>query len=269
MSDNPEIAIDVNVPNAARVYDYLLGGVTNFEIDRQIAERNNAVLPGGIDSARAEVRANRAFLVRAVRYLAGEAGIRQFLDIGTGIPTGDHVHNVAQEVAPESRIVYVDYDPIVLAHAHSLLTSTPEGVTAYIDADLHQPEQILESARATLDFDRPIALILSGILGHVGDHDAARDLVRRLMAPMPPGSHLSLNEGADTDSPYAAAQSAYNASGAVPYHLRSPEQIEGFFDGLELVEPGVVTVPQWRPDVPALDGHPQEVGQFGGVGRKP
>jgi S-adenosyl methyltransferase len=214
--------------------------------------------------------ASRAFLTRAVRYLAGEAGIRQFLDVGTGLPTADNTHQVAQRVAPEAHIVYVDNDPLVLAHARALLTSSPEGATDYVDADLHDPDAILEAAAKTLDFTRPVALMLMGILGHVGDYDEARSIVRRLLAALPSGTYLALNDGTNVISKaFAEAQEGYNQSGAVPYRLRSPEQIAGFFDGLELVEPGVVSVPRWRPDPAAAGGGlPAEVDAFGGVGRK-
>jgi len=217
-------------------------------------------------------RASRGFLVRAVRYLAGEAGVRQFLDIGTGLPSADNTHEVAQRVAPESRIVYVDNDPLVLTHARAMLTSTPEGVTDYVDADLRDPGKILEAAAQTLDFTQPVALMLMGILGHVGDYDEARSIVKRLMNALPSGSYLALDDGTDVVDKAAVeeAQGAYNESGAIPYHPRSPEQIAGFFEGLELVEPGVVSVPRWRPD-PATSrgGLPAELDAFGGVGRKP
>jgi len=271
VSDNPDIAIDVNVPNAARVYDYLLGGVTNFEIDRQIAERNNAVLPGGIDSARAEVRANRAFLARAVRYLAGEAGIRQFLDIGTGIPTGDHVHSVAQAVAPESRIVYVDYDPIVLAHAHSLLTSSPEGATAYVHGDLRQPDHILEKAADTLDLSQPVAVILVGILYLVGDGDDPFGIVAKLMDAVPSGSYLVVSHMTKDINTEAMEQLAelLNETMPEPFVMRSHAEVSRFFDGLEPVDPGLVQVAQWRP----TDGTPgpteQLTAYYAGIARKP
>ncbi len=210
--------------------------------------------------------------MRAVRYLAGEAGVRQFLDIGTGLPSADNTHEVAQRVAPESRIVYVDNDPLVLTHARAMLTSTPEGVTDYVDADLRDPGKILEAAAQTLDFTQPVALMLMGILGHVGDYDEARSIVKRLMNALPSGSYLALDDGTDVVDKAAVeeAQGAYNESGAIPYHPRSPEQIAGFFEGLELVEPGVVSVPRWRPD-PATSrgGLPAELDAFGGVGRKP
>jgi len=259
--------IDASVPQSARIWNYWLGGKDNFPVDREAGDQYREVFPGITDIA----RASRGFLTRADRSLAGEAGIRQFLDIGTGLPTADNTHQVAQRVAPESRIVYVDNDPMVLAHARALLTSTPAGATSYIDADLRDPDKILEAAANTLDFTQPVALMLMGILGHVADYDEARSIVKRLLDALPPGSYLALNDGTDIISKaFAEAQQGYNQSGAVPYHLRSPAQIAGFFDGLELVEPGVVSVPRWRPDpAEGSGGLPAEVDAFGGVGRKP
>jgi hypothetical protein len=259
--------IDTTVPHSARIWNYWLGGKDNYPVDRAAGDQYREVFPEIVDVA----RASRQFLTRAVRYLAGEAQVRQFLDIGTGLPTADNTHQVAQRVDPACRIVYVDNDPLVLTHARALLTSTPQGATDYIDADLRDPDKILEAAARTLDFSRPIALMLMGILGHIGDYDEARLIVKRLLDALPPGSYLALNDGTDVISKaFAEAQQRYNESGAVPYQLRSPEQIAGFFDGLELVEPGVVSVPRWRPDVAEADvGPPAEVDAFGGVGRKP
>jgi S-adenosyl methyltransferase len=256
--------LNSNVPQTARIWNYWLGGKDNFPVDRQVGDQILEAFPAIVENA----RASRAFLVRAVRYLAGEAGIRQFLDIGTGLPTADNTHQIAQAVAPESRVVYVDNDPQVLAHARALLTSSPEGATAYLDADLRDPDTILREAARTLDFTRPVAIMLMGILGHIADDDEARSIVRRLLEALPSGSYLALCDGTDTNPAGVAAQARYNESGAIPYRLRSPEQIAGFFEGLELVEPGVVSLPRWRPD-PADAGGPAEVDAFGGVGRKP
>jgi hypothetical protein len=179
----------------------------------------------------------------------------------------DNTHEVAQRHAPESKIVYVDNDPLVLAHARALLTSTPEGTTAYEDLSLYEPDSILAAAGRTLDLTQPTALILSGILGHVDGYERARDLVRTLLSGLPSGSHLCINDGSrGTDPAYEAAQDAYNETGAVPYFLRPVEQIEGYFEGLDLVDPGIVSVPLWRPE-PGADTTP--IGQHGGVGRKP
>jgi hypothetical protein len=259
--------IDTSVPQSARIWNYWLGGKDYFPVDRAAGDQYIEVFPGIVDIA----RASRGFLTRAVRYLAAQAQVRQFLDIGTGLPTADNTHQVAQRVAPESRIVYVDNDPLVLVHARALLTSTPEGATDYIDADLGDPDKILEAAARTLDFDKPIALMLMGILGHVADYDEAQSIVRRLLASLPSGSYFTLNDGTNVISKaFEKAQEGYNRSGAVPYHLRSREQIAGFFDGLELIEPGVVSCPRWRPDPAGSSGGlPAEVDAFGGVGRKP
>jgi ubiquinone/menaquinone biosynthesis C-methylase UbiE len=259
MTDEPS-KIDVTVPHSARIWNYWLGGKDNFAVDREAGDQYVQFFPGIVDIARAD----RAFLGRAVRYLVGEAGIRQLLDVGTGLPTADNTHQVAQRVAPECRIVYVDNDPLVLAHARALLTSSPEGATDYIDADMREPEDIVAAAAKLLDFSQPVALMFMGVLGHVSDYDQARSIVRRLLDALPSGSYLTLNEGADTSEALNEAQEAYNNSGAVPYVLRSPEQIAGFFEGLELVEPGVVPVTQWRPEAAATGDIPQ----YGGIARK-
>jgi hypothetical protein len=262
---HPSPAIDTSVPQSARIWNYWLGGKDYFPIDRAAGDQYREVFPGIVDIA----RASRGFLTRAVRYLAGEAGLRQFLDIGTGLPTADNTHQVAQRLAPEARIVYVDNDPLVLTHARALLTSTPEGATAYIHADLRDPAKIMAEAGETLEFTQPIALILSGILGHVTDTGEARSIVHRLMAALPSGSYLSINDGTNVIAPeFEQAQQGYNQSGALPYVLRTPDEIATFFDGLDLVEPGVVSCPRWRPE-PAPSGPPAQVDAFGGVGKKP
>jgi hypothetical protein len=198
------------------------------------------------------------------RSLAGEAGIRQFLDIGTGLPTANNTHEVAQQAAPESKIVYVDNDPLVLAHAHALLTSSPEGACEYLDADIRNPAGILDTTAGLLDFTQPIALMLMGIMGHFTDEEAY-PIVSRLQAGLPSGSYFALYDGANTNEAFNQAQQGYNDSGAVPYYLRSPEQFGRFFEGLELVEPGVVPVPHWRPDP---DAEPVAIYSYCGVGRK-
>ncbi|WP_245679524.1 SAM-dependent methyltransferase [Actinomadura hibisca] len=264
MPDEPSARIDASVPHSARVWNYWLGGKDNFEIDRMVGEQALRAAPALRDVARAA----RAHLVRAVTYLAAEEGVRQFLDVGTGLPTADNTHEVAQRVAPESRVVYVDNDPLVLAHARALLTSTPEGVTTYIDADATDTGRILDEARKVLDLSRPVALILAGILGHFRDDEAAHALVRDLLAPLPAGSFLVINDGTNVvrAKEFSQAEEVYNERAESPFHLRTPEEIGRFFDGLDLIEPGVVSAPFWRPE-PGSD--PVELDVFGGVGRKP
>ncbi|GLZ09569.1 hypothetical protein Acsp03_70350 [Actinomadura sp. NBRC 104412] len=257
-------SINTQYPQSARVWNYWLGGKDNYAVDREAGDQFCEVFPGIVDIA----RASRAFIGRAVRYLAGEAGIDQFLDIGTGLPTMDNTHQIAQRVNPAARIVYVDNDPLVLAHARALLTSTPEGVTRYLHADVHNPGTIVEGAAETLDFDRPIAVMLMGILGHVGDYDEARSIVGELMAAVCSGSYLALNDGTDTNPVYSAATDSYNQSGAVPYILRSPAMIAGYFEGLEMVEPGLASLSQWRVEATVF-GQPEPVDVYGAVARKP
>ncbi|GAA3992245.1 SAM-dependent methyltransferase [Streptomyces marokkonensis] len=255
--------IDTTTPHSARFWNYFVGGKDNYEVDREIGEQIKEIFPGLVDVA----HTSRLFLGRAVRHLIQEQGIRQFLDIGTGLPTADNTHEVAQRAAPDARIVYVDNDPIVLTHAGALLTSTPEGRTAYLDVDLHAPEAVLEAAAGTLDFSRPIALIILNTLGHVADYDEARHVVRQLMAGLPSGSYLVISDSTATSEGMIAASNAYNASGATPYHVREVEEIAGFFEGLELVAPGIARVPSWRPDPDAPST--AAVDAYCGVARKP
>jgi hypothetical protein len=257
-------AINTNIPQTARIWNYWLGGKDNFPVDRQVGDQVLEAFPAIVENA----RASRAFLARAVRYLAGEVGIRQFLDIGTGLPTANNTHQVAQSVAPESRIVYVDNDPIVLVHARALLTSSPQGVTAYVDADLRDPDTILQQAGRTLDFSQPAAIMLMGILGHIADDDEAQSIVKRLLDGVPSGSYLTMNDGSDTSEEVVEAARIWNQSANPTYHLRSPERIARFFDGLDLVEPGVVSPPRWRPE-PSPSGPPAAIDSYCGVGRKP
>ena len=262
-SDQPP-QIDASVPHSARIWNYWLGGKDHFPVDRQVGDQILEAFPAIVENA----RASRAFLARAVRYLAGDAGIRQFLDIGTGLPTANNTHEVAQAVAPECRIVYVDNDPIVLVHARALLSSSPEGATDYIDADLRDPDTILQQAARTLDFTEPIAIMLMGILGHIADDDEARSIVTWLVAAVPSGSYLAMNDGSDTSEEVVEAARIWNQSANPTYHLRSPDRIARFFDGLELVEPGVVSPPRWRPE-PSESGPPADIDSFCGVARKP
>jgi hypothetical protein len=256
--------LDSSVAHSARVWNYLLDGKDNFAADRAIGDLILRMFPGIAHLARLQ----RGFLARAVRYLAGEAGIRQFLDVGTGLPTVDNTHQVAQRMAPQSRIVYVDNDPLVLVHAEALLTSAPGGVTSYIEADVRDPEKIAREAARTLDFGQPVALMMLGILGQIPDSDRPGSIVTRLLDALPSGSYLALSDGTDTSPALNEAIGAYNQNSASSYHLRSPEQIAGFFDGLTLVPPGVATTSQWRPGTQEDGAGPLEVDAICGVGRK-
>jgi trans-aconitate methyltransferase len=256
---------DTSVPHIARVYDYWLGGKDNFAADRAMGERTLQAYPNLVYS----VRANRAFLTRTVRFLVGEAGIRQFLDIGTGIPTANNTHEVAQRIAPEARIVYVDNDPVVLSHAKALLKSTPEGACAYIDADLRDPDAILAAAAGTLDFSQPVAVMLIAVMHFVGDDDQAASIMDRLMAACVPGSYVALSHAA---SDIDAAQMAemvrrLNESTAEKTTLRDRAGVTSLFRGLELVEPGVIRAAEWRPDTELEAASPAAL--WGGVARKP
>ncbi|MFI0367960.1 SAM-dependent methyltransferase [Actinomadura sp. 1N219] len=258
--------IDASVPHSARIWNYWMGGKDNYPIDQEAGEQFAAIYPAIKDMA----RVSRYFISRVVRHLAADEGIRQFLDIGTGLPSHDNTHEVAQRVAPESRIVYVDNDPLVLAHARVLLTSNRVEGTDYIDADLNEPEAVLDVARTKLDFDRPIALMLMGVLGHVPiteDDERARSIIDRLTAALPPESFLAVYDGTDTDLAYVEAIRLYNEGGSVPYHLRSPEQITRFLDGLEPVDPGVVQIHRWRPEHNPL-APSAVVDAWGGVAKK-
>ncbi|HEY2946954.1 MAG TPA: SAM-dependent methyltransferase [Micromonosporaceae bacterium] len=254
--------LDTNVPHSARIWNYWLGGKDHFAADRAVGDQVRAVFPSIVENA----RASRAFLIRAIQYLAGEVGIRQFLDIGTGLPTANNTHEVAQAVAPESRIVYVDNDPLVLVHARALLTSSPNGRTDYIDADARDTDKILHEAARTLDFNQPVVVIMLGLLGNIPDYDEARSIVKRLMDGVPSGSYLVINDGTNTSDEIAEGARVSSAGGH-PYILRSPDEIEHFFDGLDLQEPGVVSAPRWRPEPGSA--LPPELDGYCGVARKP
>ena len=261
--------IDITVPHSARIWNYWLGGKDNYEVDRVAGEQFRQVFPAIVDIA----RASRQFLARAVRFLAGEAGLSQFLDVGSGLPAVDNTHELAQRITPSARIVYADNDPLVIAQARALLASAAEGATGYIQTDIRDPAAVLAGAAATLDLGRPVALVLCGVLGHLTDLGRARRVVAELMAGLPSGSYLAAADGtsAVTGQPADQAQRGYNASGALPYVLRTPAEIAGFFDGLELVEPGVVSCSRWRPDAgdSGSGSLPAEVDAFGGVAGKP
>ncbi len=263
-------SIDTSKPHPARVYDYVLGGKDHFAADRETAQALLQLVPTG----RTIARENRAFLGRVVRYLVAEAGIRQFLDIGTGLPSANNVHEVAQEIAPECRVVYVDNDPLVLAHARALLTSSPEGRTAYIHADLREPEKILAdpAVTGTLDFSQPIALMLVAVLHFVGPDDGAGRIVPALVDALPSGSYLTVSHLTVEHSDPQGAQAAVATyqRGGMPLQPRTADELaELAFTGLKLVEPGVVLVSDWRPDSDRPRPLPDEVSTYGGVARKP
>ncbi|MFB7410896.1 SAM-dependent methyltransferase [Streptomyces sp. NPDC056202] len=257
--------IRTDIAHNARVWNYWLGGKDNYPVDRAVGDQVTGFYPSIGEVARAD----RAFLGRAVTFLAADAGMRQFLDIGTGLPTADNTHEVAQRAAPDARIVYVDNDPIVLTHARALLTSAPEGVTEYVDADAHDPEKILAAAGATLDLSRPVAVMMLGILNFVLDTGEARTIVRTLMDAVPSGSHLVLTHptlepelGGEGNK---AAMAFWNENATPPITARSRAEIASFFDGLDLLEPGILSCSRWR----ATDEEAAVVAQFGAVGRKP
>ncbi|MFI6811119.1 SAM-dependent methyltransferase [Nonomuraea sp. NPDC050328] len=259
-----EARIHPEIPHAARIWNYWMGGKDNFEADRAAGDAVAAVYPDIVRMA----QQSRKFLTRAVSYLAGEAGIRQFLDIGTGLPTMQNTHEIAQRLAPDSRIVYVDNDPLVLVHARALLkNTTPEGVTAYLDGDYNEPELIVEDAHNVLDFTKPIAVMFMGVLGYVEDHQAARSIVDRVVGALPSGSHLVLWDGTATGDAVAEGSEKLAESGAVPYHLRSLAEMGEFFAGLELVEPGLAPISHWRLEEGAEEVTP--IDAHGAIGRKP
>jgi hypothetical protein len=260
--------IDTSRPHAARVYDYILGGKNHFAADREMAGKVLAATPNG----RTGARENRAFPGRAVRYLAGEAGVRQFLDIGTGLPTTSNVHEVAQAIAPSSHVVYVDNDPMVLAHARALLTSAPQGRTGYIHAGLRDPAGILASpvTREVLDFSRPIALMLLSILHILPDEDKPAETIATLLDALPSGSFLVASHGTAEHDPGAVSVQRDAREAGLKLQLRdSGEFARLAFTGLELVPPGVVLVSEWRPDTTGPRPTPAEVSFYGAVARKP
>jgi hypothetical protein len=258
--------IDTTVSHSARVWDYWLGGRDNDPVDREVGDRIAEMLPDIVTHARAD----RMFLGRAVRYLAGEAEIRQFLDIGTGLPTVDNTHEVAQRVAPQARIVYVDNDPLVLVHARALLTSASEGATDYLHADLRDPAGILDGAKRTLDFSQPVAVTMLGVLWHVLDDGEAAAIIGALVGALAPGSYLAIAHPTleVTGQKMAAAIADWNTYGKPPGTHRTPAQLAGLLAGLELVEPGVVSSTRWRPEATPF-GEPAPIDQFCAVARKP
>jgi O-methyltransferase involved in polyketide biosynthesis len=264
-------SFDPSVANPARVWNYWVGGKDNFAADREAAERVLELLPHMMLLA----QLTRQFLIDAVHQLAADYGIRQFLDIGTGLPTADNTHEVAQRVAPQARIAYVDNDPVVINHAQALLAGTPEGVTDYIDADLRDPATILAEAARVLDFSQPIAVLLIGVLHFIPDSDDPHRIVARLMDAVPSGSYLVVVHGASDIQAEAVAESSriYNQMSSVPYTPRSREQVTRFFEGLDLVDPGVVPIGHrpapGQPDASVGSAPPDGGTSYCGIGRKP
>ncbi|MDG4791781.1 SAM-dependent methyltransferase [Micromonospora sp. WMMD1102] len=254
--------LDTAVPHSARIWNYWLGGKDHFAVDRAVGDEVIAHIPDIPIGAKSE----RAFLKRVIRFLVEDAGIRQFLDVGTGLPSADNTHEVAQSLDPRCRVVYVDNDPLVMVHARALLNSAPEGICDYVEADLRQPDTILTSARETLDFAQPIGLMLLGVVNHVMDDEAAYGSVARLVQAMPAGSYLVLTHSTAEihGEPMLRVMRETTERGGTPIRARTKTELERFFDGLDLLEPGVVTCSRWRPD-PESDE--PEVYLFGGVGR--
>jgi hypothetical protein len=277
----PPAGLDVSLPHPARVWNYWLGGRDFFAADKAAGEEISREFPHLAEAARAE----RAFLVRVVRFLAGPARIRQFLDVGSGLPAGGNTHEIAQRIVPDTGIVYADHDPSVILHAKALLSSpmlasTPEGAVYYADADLRDVAAVLAAATTTLDLSRPVALLMLGILGHIEDYGAARSITSQLMDELAPGSYLVIADGVAADTSGAAsvataqrrydanARPRYGASAPPPYRLRRPDELASFFDGLDLTEPGVVPCSQWRPDGRERDSA-GTAAAYCGVARKP
>ncbi|MFD5779293.1 SAM-dependent methyltransferase [Streptomyces sp. NPDC126933] len=260
--------IDTTKPHPARVYDWLLGGKDNYPVDEEMAQQLLALDARGPDMA----RVNRAFMHRATRWLGTEGGVRQYLDIGTGIPTEPNLHQIAQQVAPDSRIVYTDNDPIVLRHAEALLRSTPEGLTEYVQADAREPETIIEAAGKILDLSRPVALSLVALLHFISDADGAHELVRRLLDPLPSGSYLVLSHVTGDFDPLSADQATelYERRG-LTLAPRSRDEFAAFFKGLDLIEPGVSLAADWRPELGEVVPVPgdEPIPGYAGVARKP
>jgi O-methyltransferase involved in polyketide biosynthesis len=267
VTDNAHLQsrIDTSRPHTARIWNYWTGGKDNYLVDREAGDQIRRLHPGIVDYALAD----RLFLGRAVQHLAADVGIRQFLDIGTGLPSANNTHEVAQRAAPEARIVYVDNDPLVLAQARALLVGTPEGRTDYLDADLRDVDTVLERAAATLDFSQPVALMLLGVVIFIEDDEESYGIVRRLMDALPAGSHLVLSHTIASPAmpDVDAAVAFWNEHGTPRLTQRTPQQLTRYFDGLDMLEPGLVSCSRWRPE--AVGGEePDEVAMFGGVGRK-
>ncbi|WP_227982689.1 SAM-dependent methyltransferase [Nocardia spumae] len=263
MEDPAQIRTDI--PHSARIWNFWMGGKDNYEVDRVVGEASLQIDP---DISTMAVQ-SRQFLIRAVSYLAEEAGIRQFLDIGTGLPTMQNTHEVAQSIAPEAKVVYVDHDPLVLAHARALLTSTTaEGVTTYVNADFHEPEKIVAEARTILNLDEPVAVMFMGVLGHARSYEDLLRIVRTVLAAVPSGSYLVLWDGTDDSPAYVELCAEYAKSGGTPYYPRTRDEIAAAFDGLDLIDPGYTCITRWLPGSSEVGCTP-EIAAFGGVARKP
>ncbi|HVH21507.1 MAG TPA: SAM-dependent methyltransferase [Pseudonocardia sp.] len=261
-----EEKIRLDIPQSARIWNYWMGGKDYYPIDREAGDAVIAVNPGIVTVA----KQSRRFLIRTVSTLAGELGIRQFLDIGTGLPTMQNTHEVAQGIAPDARIVYVDNDPLVLTHARALLTNTtPEGVTGYVDADIHDPDLVVSDARNILNFNQPIAVMFMGILGHVPEFEHMRWIINSVMDAVPSGSYLLLWDSTSTSEEVIRGREMQERTN-IPYELRTIEELAQCFEGLEMVEPGLVSISQWRPDILGVDGETLgPIDAYGGMGRKP
>ncbi|MBO0855753.1 MAG: SAM-dependent methyltransferase [Nocardia sp.] len=254
-----------DIPNSARVWDFWMGGKDNYEADRAAGEAGLRIAPCIEDIA----RESREFLIRAVSYLAGTAGVRQFLDIGTGLPTMQNTHQVAQQIAPDCRVLYVDHDPVVIAHARAMLSSrTAEGSTAIVNADFHEPETIIAEAHRFLDPSRPIAVMFTGVLGHARSYPDMLRVVRTMMAAVPSGSYLLLSDGTDDDSAYVDLCAEYAKTGGTPYVPRSRAEIAAAFDGLEPIPPGYTSITRWAGESQVRE-RAAEVPAYGGIARKP
>ena len=266
----PPAGVDAGVAHPARVWNFWLGGRDFYKADRLTGTEIGEQFPHVPQTARAE----RAFLVRALRFLGGPARIRQFLDLGSGLPAGGNTHEIAQAIAADSSVVYVDNDPVVLAHAKSLLDvnpTSPEGSVGFVDADLRDVSAVIRGAASTLDYRRPVALMMLGILGYISDYGAARSVTSQLLSALPSGSYLAIADGVSTSDDINRAQLRYNQRADIAYHLRRPDELASFFDGLEVIEPGVVACPLWKPDraVNGGAGASAEAHVYGGVARKP
>lgn len=263
MAENEFAEVDTTVPQTARIWNYLLGGTDNFPVDRAVGEQIITSMPHLAEFA----RYSRRFLVRAVRYLATDAGIRQFLDVGAGLPTAENTHEVALAVNGDARTLYVDYDPMVITQGRALLAGSPPGSAGYVLGDLRDPAGILRAAGGELDLSRPTALMLMGVLGHIESDKEAKELVDALMAGLPSGSYFAMYDGGDGREDIREAARIWNLQANPQYHLRSPERLAALLDGLDLVDPGVVSVTRWRPDADAAAA--PAVDQIAAVGRKP